>query len=399
VSFLFGIVVVATLSLLVIGLVRLLHPEWWRMRAVRRALRAVPLAALGGAVVAVATRFVAGSSWRPAVWLATLAILTLFALLLSLPISGLFAGLVRLANVVQARFRRDAPANPERRRVLIHATAAVPGAMLALGAGGVVNSFADPIVRRLPVEIPGLPRSLEGLRILQLTDLHLGRFMELDDLEHALEEVERDRPDLIALTGDFSDDLSLIRPALRMILQLRPRLGVHASMGNHEYYVDPGQNPEPAWREFERGGVPILVDEGTRIRTGDATLLVAHANDPKNMGREMATFLDRSVDRALKERGVDDVVLLLSHRPDGFDAAAKRGVHLTLSGHTHGGQIGAGGRSLFESILPHWYLRGFYRKDGSTLYTSAGFGHWMPFRVGCAAEAPVFELRGATLKT
>jgi uncharacterized protein len=82
----------------------------------------------------------------------------------------------------------------------------------------------------------------------------------------------------------------------------------------------------------------------------------------------------------------------MSHRPDAFDHAAVRGIDLTLAGHTHGGQIGMFGRSVFESYWPERYLWGRYERNGSQLYTSAGVGHWFPFRLGCPPEAPVIEL-------
>ena len=79
--------------------------------------------------------------------------------------------------------------------------------------------------------------------------------------------------------------------------------------------------------------------------------------------------------------------------PEGFDPAAKAGVDLTLSGHTHGGQIGFNGKSAFEPLWPDGYLWGGYRRGASSLYTTAGFGDWFPFRLGCPSEAPLLVLK------
>jgi hypothetical protein len=359
----------------VFALLRGLHPEWWRIRAVRRAFWALPVAA----AVSVTAAFVDHRLGAAAV----LAFFFLLALFVTLPVSGLLAAIARLST----RRAHD----PSRREILVHATAAIPGAAIVGCAGGAIGAFAEPIVRRVTVPIERLPAALEGLRIFHLTDPHLGRFFGIGTLEHVLERVARERPDLVLMTGDFSDDATLIEPALRLVQALRPRLGLYASLGNHEYYLPGGA--ATARRAFDRAGVPLLVDECLRIRTGTETLCIAAANDPAFMGFEMAGFLSQSIDRALASRGTDDVTVLLSHRPDGFDAAARHDVGLTLSGHTHGGQIGIGGRSVFEPIFPHWYLRGLYERRASTLYTSTGFGHWLPLRIDCPAEAPVLVLR------
>jgi predicted MPP superfamily phosphohydrolase len=87
--------------------------------------------------------------------------------------------------------------------------------------------------------------------------------------------------------------------------------------------------------------------------------------------------------------------LLLAHRPEAFDAAGDARVGLTLSGHTHGGQIGYNGKSAFEPLFPDGYLWGAYRRGASRLYTTSGFGNWFPFRLGCPAEAPLVELFAA----
>jgi hypothetical protein len=83
----------------------------------------------------------------------------------------------------------------------------------------------------------------------------------------------------------------------------------------------------------------------------------------------------------------------MSHRPDVFPYAADLGVQLTLSGHTHGGQIGFDGRSVLEGVFPHSFLWGEYAIKASRLYTTCGAGHWFPFRLGCPAEAPLITLR------
>ena len=103
--------------------------------------------------------------------------------------------------------------------------------------------------------------------------------------------------------------------------------------------------------------------------------------------------LERSVAKAAHRAPAGAFKLLLCHRPDGLDAAARAGFDLVLAGHLHGGQIGLLGTSLLDWLAPGARAWGLYRRDATTLYTSAGFGHWFPFRFGCPTEAPVIVLR------
>ena len=111
------------------------------------------------------------------------------------------------------------------------------------------------------------------------------------------------------------------------------------------------------------------------------------------MGAKNDEFFQKTIDETLTPVATGDTVVLMSHRPDAFDYAASKDVHLTLAGHTHGGQIGFMGRSVFETYSSGNYLWGEYTLGNSRLYTSAGAGHWFPFRLGCPTEAPVIELR------
>jgi uncharacterized protein len=400
----FSLVVLVVLSGLVFGLVRLLHPEWWRMRRVRWVLLRTPIVGAIGLVAWGLPVALDARPWAvPGAFVTSLVFVLLFLLVVSLPVSGLLAAFVRAGDALRRLWLRrgtapgaptpapSSAARPSRRDVLIHATALLPGAALATAGVGVVSAFRPAHLERVPLLVPGLAPSLEGLRILQLTDIHIGTFVDLDALESVLESCESARPDVVVVTGDACDDLESLEPAVRLIQGLRPRLGTFASLGNHEYY-----RGEAAFRRaYDRAGIPLLVDAGVRLPVGDASLYLAGADDPAIMGQEMQPFLERSITRALADRHTDEPVVLLSHRPDGFDAAARHGVTLTLSGHTHGGQIGVGERSLFEPLFPKWYLRGRYERDGATLFTSSGFGHWFPFRLDCPAQVPLITLQRA----
>ncbi|HOZ08694.1 MAG TPA: metallophosphoesterase, partial [candidate division Zixibacteria bacterium] len=191
------------------------------------------------------------------------------------------------------------------------------------------------------------------------------------------------------VTGDVADDLALLFDALRMIDGFRAPLGAFASLGNHEYF----RGIEEVRAIFDRSPVPLLVDRGVPLAVGGRRLYVAGIDDPRRMGAKEHEFYRRTIDAALQDAASDDTVVLMSHRPDAFDYAAQTGVSLTLAGHTHGGQIGLMGRSAFEPLWPDRYLWGEYALSESRLYTTAGVGHWFPFRLGCPQEAPVLVLR------
>ncbi len=279
-----------------------------------------------------------------------------------------------------------------RRGLLAGAAAASP--LVALGATihGFRGGFEPALVRVRSLRVPALPASLEGLRILQLSDVHLGVYRQLPDLEAALEQASELRPDLVVITGDFVEHGGLLPDALRLVLGLSPALGTFAILGNHEYF----QPILGVRRAYDRSGIALLVDEGVSLRAGEGVRLSLHGvDDPRLMRGDLRPLLRTSIERSLS-RTSDDFRLLLSHRPEAVLPASELGVGLLLSGHTHGGQIGFNGKSAFEPLFRDGYLWGPYVRRRTALYTTSGFGHWYPFRLGCGSELPLLELtRGA----
>ncbi len=363
-----------------LGLVRLFLPDLWARPAFRAAL--VVFVLLGvGAMLAVAV----GPNHAWPIMRTTLLVLTVvLPALFTLP----------LVALVRRRAVASSPATPgapmARRAILECAAATLPATAGVLSVGAIRTARAAPALPHLPFAVSGLPPALEGLRILQLTDLHLGLDRTLGDLEALLDRAARVRPDLVVITGDLADDVALIAPATRLVAQLRPRLGVFAILGNHEYH--PGI--AATLRAFDRGAARLLVDTAAVIPVGASRLALLGIDDPlRSHGAER--FFRERIDRAQDGVPRDAVRLLLSHRPEAFDAAAAAGVPLTLAGHTHGGQVAVGGRALVERVGIARYPYGRYVRGEAQLYTSAGFGHWLPWRAGCLAEAPLIVLARA----
>ncbi len=389
----------ATVVLFILGtaellLLRFFNPSWWHIRWVRRIGWGLPLA---GAITVLLWGL---GEYNQIEWLiapAAGATATMFILLVALMLSLPFSGLLHLTRWTLDKLssKKTAPAEESPhagRRVFLKATAAaVPLVTVSMGLGGVTRAFGSVKVPRIDVPVRDLPPELNGLRIAQLSDLHLRHYVTLDDLQATIEELAPLNPDLVLVTGDVSDDLRLLPDALRMIDSLKPRLGSFACLGNHEYF----RGITEVRRIFDASPIPLLVNAGQAVPVGDATLFIGGTDDPRHMGAKDLDFFRAAIDASLADAGSDDTVVLMSHRPDAFDYAARQKIALTLSGHTHGGQVGFDGRSLFEPLWPDRYLWGEYRKGDSLLYTTAGMGHWFPFRLGCPPEAPLVTLRRA----
>lgn len=388
----FSLVAIAVVGLIQVLLLALANRPWWARRWIRRASWGLPLFGILMVFLWGWGQFY-GLPWlgMPAAILAVVAFVLEVALMLSLPVSGV----IHLAHwvtdrVIRRRRRRDPSRIDTNRRALLKvAAASLPIASVGMGLAGVTHAFADVEVSLKPIVLDQLPPPLEGLRILHISDSHLSQYVTLETMADVLTQAEPFAPDLIVITGDIADDLSQLGEALNMTTQLRPRLGVYACLGNHEYY----RGLPEVHRIFERSPVPLLVNECVTLDVSGTLLRVGGIEDPRFVGGGDYGFFKNAIDTMLTDSEAADFTVLMSHRPDALDYASEVGLDLTLAGHTHGGQIGISQRSLFEGIAPRGYLWGHYRKHQSHLYTSSGVGHWFPFRLGCPAEAPVIELR------
>jgi uncharacterized protein len=275
-----------------------------------------------------------------------------------------------------------------RRRFVEGAVAAVPALFTGTAAIGVGGAFVDTAIPRRRLVYPGLAPALDGLRILQISDLHLGAFITRSGVSELVARAREARPDLVVLTGDICDHIPWLEFALREIETIEAPLGHFAVMGNHEYY----RGARATRALYARSRVRMLDDEHTVVAHRGAKILLAGVDDPAGWDHAKNHYEVRA-DAALASAPSDaDFRLALCHRPKGFTALAARGVDLTLSGHTHGAQAGLAGRSVLEPVLPDWHLWGEYRRGPSALYTSSGAGHWATFRLGCPSEAPIIEL-------
>lgn len=227
---------------------------------------------------------------------------------------------------------------------------------------------------------PNAPRGASGLTILHLSDLHLGPFLSSADvyaLARAAPEV-----DLVCLTGDYvthrADEAEGIGEALA---PLRARLGKFAVFGNHDYRER--REAEIAAR-LEAAGFGVLRNRGASLDAGGETIHVAGVEDP-----EEGKVVD--LVRALSDRPPGAFSILLVHHPDFVFEASRRGVDLVLSGHTHGGQIVVGGRSLFPARAA--VRSGASRVGATAVHVTNGLGVLaVPIRIGAPPEAALLRV-------
>jgi predicted MPP superfamily phosphohydrolase len=247
------------------------------------------------------------------------------------------------------------------------------------------------VVREVDVVVPGLSEAFEGMRIAQLSDLHVGPHTPRRFLARVLETTRRMAPDLIAVTGDLIDDRAEdVAVYAKALGELDAPLGVFVIPGNHDVYAG-WEEVEHALRTSDVG--TVLVNEVALVSRDGETLALLGTGDPAG-GRRGSSRAAPDIDRAMARVPKDTTVIALAHNPALWPSLAKHGVALTLSGHTHWGQFAFPGFdwSLASPFLEH--AMGAHIERDSALYISPGTGYWgIPFRLGASPEVTLVTLR------
>ena len=252
---------------------------------------------------------------------------------------------------------------------LVHAGFATTAGLLAWGY---VVGPRELAVTRLRIPVRGLPAALDGFRIVQLSDLHIGAHLDLDELAEHVRRVEALDPDLVCITGDIVDRAETCDAAFPVLGRLRARHGVVATLGNHD--VAAGAE---AVTDALRRLTPFTVLRNARIEIDG--LAIAGLDD---CGLDWARGVPEHPALPRLAADAKRPLVVLSHRPDCFPQAAQLGAALMLSGHTHGGQIALPSwlgrprrerpRNLAEFISR--FDRGRYTDGDATLYVNRGLG-------------------------
>ncbi len=294
-----------------------------------------------------------------------------------------------VAAGLHALWRRSARWNPGRRAFLRAAAGAFASAPPAAFAVGILIERLNARAVEVDLPVPGLPGDLEGLRIVQLTDIHLGPFLGEAELARAVDMANEFRPHLAVVTGDLiSARRGPLEACLRELGRLQAEAGILGCHGNHEIYAGV---EGLATRLGAQRGLIFLRKDCRELRFGDATLNVAGVD----YQRRGEPYL-RGVGKLLRRSALN---LLLSHNPDVFPVAAELGFDLVLAGHTHGGQVNVEILGEHLNVARFWtpYVYGLYRSARSALFVSRGLGTvGIPLRLGAPPEIVCLRLRRLT---
>lgn len=391
ITILVSVILASLLSILTRNIIRRINKKIWKFSKIDTLVFYLPFAALFFAVIWFFGRIFIIPLFMT---LGAAGIISVFLFDLMMLITLPFSWIIDFTNVriqsFKSKHHKEKSFNPERRKVIKAAAAALPLFAIGTTGTGLASSFQSVCIRRIPLYFDNLPEELDGFKILHLSDMHLSIYFQLSDLETVVENALKEKPDIFLVTGDVSDDLRLLPDALKLINQLNTPHHGYVSLGNHEYY----RGIRESIQKFVAGPIPLLINKGEIIKIGNSNLFIGGADDPVTLRSDITPFLKRTVEMTMQSATEDSFNILMSHRPKTLDVVENQNIDLILSGHTHGGQVGFNGRSLFEGMIEKEpYLWGEYKKGETQLYTSSGMGHWFPFRFNCPPEAPLIILK------
>ncbi len=362
------------------------RPVWFAVLVILIVLWVVTLAAL----YVVLWGFMYSSRLVPVVLGTTVAALGYGWILLSSLATAVIGG----ARFVLARV--PGLHSSTRRNLLRTATVAAVAAPVACAGYGLFIERNEFGVRELDLPVPDLHPDLDGFRIAQVSDLHVSPFLSVRQAARAIDMTNELRADLTVFTGDLISEMGdPLDPAIRELIRLRGDLGVLGCMGNHEEYTGCRNYVQ---RQAARAGLVFLRHAATQIHRGNAMLNVAGVDYQRSTNRRQLS----SPHGAPRHSGSNGI-FLLSHNPDVFPTALRRGFQAILSGHTHGGQVNV--EILHQNLNPARfrtpYTSGLYRlgeadEAQASCFVTNGIGTiGVPVRLGAPPEIALLRLRRA----
>jgi predicted MPP superfamily phosphohydrolase len=286
--------------------------------------------------------------------------------------------------------RTQVDASPERRRLLQAVGTAAVAAPFAVMAYGIIVGRFEFYVREVDLKIPGLHPDLEGLRILQLSDIHMGEYLGEKDVARVIDMSNSLRPHLALMTGDLiTSYFDPLDTCIRQLARVRSDAGMLGCLGNHEKYCVAEEHTK---QEASKYGIDFLRTEGRQLRFGNAVMNIAGFDYQKSADRK--NYL-KGGEQLLAPGALN---IMLSHNPDVFPVAARQGWDVTLAGHTHGGQVTL---EIVEQTVNAArfytpYVAGKYEIGKARCYVTRGIGTiGVPARVGVPPEITLLRLRKA----
>lgn len=252
---------------------------------------------------------------------------------------------------------------------------------------GAWRALKIPAVVENSLPVANLPQELEGMRIVHLSDLHIGSTFDGKWLAKLIDKINEKQADIIIISGDLVDAVpAKIEKDIIQLQKLIAPLGIHICLGNHEYFC--GAMPwVEKWRSW---GFNVYINENKKIIYNNYSFYIAGSADFE--GNKFPGLLTPDMEKTLHGIEKDDFTILLQHQPKKARKNAKLGVNVQFSGHTHGGQY----FFLFPIVylLNNGYRSGFYEVDDLSLYVSSGSGLWgyVPLRLGTDSEVLIHTL-------
>lgn len=302
----------------------------------------------------------------------------------------LVADVVRLVVWIVRRARKEEPMDPSRRQALARITGGVVTTAVVAHVGyGVTRALGDAEVVDVEITLAKLPKALDGFTIVQLTDVHVGGTIGKEFIDEMCARAMALKPDMFALTGDFIDgSVAELSPHMGAFESLVAPHGVYFTTGNHEYYS--GVDPWIAW--WRSIGVRVLRNERVSIERDGSAFDLAGVDDH---GADKYPGHGMDLPKALQGRDESRALVLMAHQPRQVHVAAKHGVDLQISGHTHGGQVWPW--HYIVALQQGGFVAGRYQVGNTQLYVSRGAGYWgPPVRVGAPPEITRYILRSAS---
>lgn len=320
---------------------------------------------------------------RPALLELNGLVVALVATCLVLAVFGICYILLHLAN---RTVNEDDPLYIGRRNFFKRTAVVVPAVVGVTGSVAAFQGNGELQLRKIQLTLKDRPEVLKGYKIGQLSDIHLGPFIGMDKLKEMVDALASEHPNRVVITGDLIDDLGYL-DEVADYLDSRVKDfpdGIDYILGNHEYRVD----VERVWKRLSHTKMHMYRNSHQQILGGSRPVYLVGVD--YHFKDDVQEENVRLLDKAMKGMPDNAYPILLAHHPNFIPEAFRRQIPLTLSGHTHGGQINLWGINLVPVYKPYW--KGLYEEEGLFAYVSRGSGHWFPVRLNCAREVTVFTV-------
>ena len=304
-----------------------------------------------------------------------------FAIFLCIPVFIVLALIYALVN----RISHKVPVEERTGRRAFFRTVGTLVPLAAMGGAGYAayEGQREIVVTHESFGYTNLPSGLADYKIVQLSDIHIGPSIDLDDFDEILRLTLLEHPNRVVITGDLIDKIQWLPEVCDRLKVFAKQIpdGVDYILGNHEFHHDVNKIVDDIKTKTP---LNVLINDNIQIMGGKQPVYIAgvsYDNERRKENREAM------IDKALSGIPNNAFVILLAHHPEFFDEAIERNVPLTLSGHTHGGQIILFGMSWVPIGTP--YVKGRYTEKNSVCYVNNGSGHWFPIRINCPREITV----------